>query len=229
MASPSPPVKLIGAFSSLPTHRAEAALRLKGVPYELILEDLNNKSELLLTHNPIHKMVPVLLHGDRSAVCESLIIVEYVDEAFEGPTLMPADPYDRATARFWAQFIDHKCTKPFLSSVWSSEEETQRESVRETKGNLALLEARLEGKRFFSGGSIGYLDVAACGFAHWLVVIAESAGVSLLSDGEFPGLQRWATEYVSDDAIKRCLPDRDQLLAHYTANIDRYRESAKSM
>jgi|SRR5579862_2016273 len=50
-------------------------------------------------------VVPTLVHDDR-VLTESRIISEYIDDAFAGPALTPADPYARYHARLWSKQID---------------------------------------------------------------------------------------------------------------------------
>lgn len=225
------PVKLLGSFGSPFTHRAEAALRLKGVPYEFVQEDLDNKSDLLLAHNPVHKKVPLLLHGGR-AVAESLVIVEYVDEAFSGPPLLPTDPLARSAARFWAQFVADRLSRTMFKALWAEDGEARDGFVAETKENLALLEARLQGRRFFGGDAVGYLDIAASALAAWLPVMEEMAGAgrsTLMGEEEFPALCRWRREYISDEAVGACLPSKEQLVAYYAPKKDGFAGRGKSL
>jgi glutathione S-transferase len=89
-------LKLLGVVVSPFVVRVRMALHLKGVSYEYMEQDLFNKGELLLRYNPVHKKVPVLIH-DGKPICESLAIVQYVDEvwaAASAPSILPADPHD---------------------------------------------------------------------------------------------------------------------------------------
>jgi len=101
-------LKLLGGWFSPYALRVQIALNLKGLDYEVVEETLNPKSELLLKSNPVHKKIPVLLHEDK-VICESAIIVEYIDEVWtNAPHILPQNAYDRAIARFWFAYTDEK-------------------------------------------------------------------------------------------------------------------------
>ena len=100
-------VKLFRTWTNPFALRIVWALKIKGVEYETIFEDLSDKSPSLLQYNPAHKKVPVLVHNGKP-IAESYVILEYIDETWKETPLLPEDPYERAMARFWAKFGDDK-------------------------------------------------------------------------------------------------------------------------
>lgn len=103
-------VKLFRNWSSAYALRIVWALKIKGIEFHTVFEDLENKSPSLLHYNPVHKKVPVLVHNGKP-ICESLVVLEYIEETWKQNPLLPEDPLDKATARFWAKFNDDKVLK----------------------------------------------------------------------------------------------------------------------
>jgi glutathione S-transferase len=72
-------VTLLDFWASPVGMRVRIALAEKGVKYEYKEQSLRNKSVLLLEMNPVHRKIPVLIHNGKP-ICESLNIVQYIDE-----------------------------------------------------------------------------------------------------------------------------------------------------
>ncbi|RLM91411.1 uncharacterized protein C2845_PM08G16370 [Panicum miliaceum] len=210
-------LKVLGSWPSPFVNRVRMALHLKGLEYENVEEDLADKSELLLASNPVHKKVPVLLHGGKP-VCESLVILEYLDDAFPGagPAVLPADPYDRAVARFWAAYVDGKLHGAMVAALLGATEEARAAATADAFAALDALEGALAersgGKGFFAGDAPGYLDVALGGFIGWLRAWDRIAGgIKLLDAGRVPLLDAWAERFAALDAAKGVIPDPEPI------------------
>src|SRR5271155_5123328 len=79
------------------SHRTRLVLAEKGIAIELVNVDLNDLPEDLLDLNPYHS-VPTLVDRDL-VLYDSRVIIEYLDERFPHPPLMPIDPVTRAQFR----------------------------------------------------------------------------------------------------------------------------------
>ena len=101
-------VTLLNFWASPFGMRVRIALAEKGVKYEYSEQNLRNKTAILLQMNLVHSKIPVLVHNGKP-VSESLIIVQYIDEAWKDKApLLRSDPYQGAQSRFWADFVDKK-------------------------------------------------------------------------------------------------------------------------
>ncbi|XP_068636972.1 glutathione transferase GST 23-like [Aristolochia californica] len=218
-------VKLFGMWLSPYALRVRWALHLKGIEYEYVEEDLANKSPLLLQYNPVHKKVPVLVHGEKS-IAESLVIIEYIDETWKNNPLLPEDPYDRAMTRFWAKYAEEKCL-PALFSVFSTVGEDQEKAIKEVQESMKVFERGLHGKRFLGGESIGFVDIIAGWFAYWVPLSEEVLGKTLVDERDFPELKRWFQDFLDTDSVKAILPPRDKLLAHLQGYREKFTSSSE--
>ena len=81
------------------SHAVRIVMAEKGINHEIQVVDLNNKPAELLEFNP-YNQVPTLIDRDL-VLYESRLIMEYLDERFPHPPLMPVDPVSRARNRLF--------------------------------------------------------------------------------------------------------------------------------
>ncbi|KAI0508733.1 glutathione S-transferase [Xylaria bambusicola] len=139
--------------------------------------------------------VPALIDGD-TRIFDSTIILEYLEDKFPEPALLPprSDPAARARARM----IEDLCDTHYEAINWGYAEVTRyergvAEGVAEklktqagihTRDILAWLEAQLGAGPFFNGATFGWADCAVAPFLNRSVAIG-------LGPAEGSPLQQW--------------------------------------
>ena len=109
------------------SHRARIVLAEKNITVEVVNIDPDNKPEDLIDLNP-YQTVPTLV--DRELVLYgSRVIMEYLDERFPHPPLMPVDPVSRAKARLTMYRID----KDWYSLLSDIESKGEKNSAKAKK------------------------------------------------------------------------------------------------
>jgi glutathione S-transferase len=167
-------ITIIGSFVSPYVRKVLACLNLKGLSYEVdpITPFFGNDEFERLS--PLRR-IPVLIDGDFHA-SDSTVICAYLDEAYPEHPLFPADPKDRARARWLEEFADTRLGDLFIWGffyqkvvrplVWG--EPTDEERVEKTLNEgipaaLDYLESELPADGFLFG-EIGVADVSIATF-----------------------------------------------------------------
>src|SRR6476660_6220652 len=168
------PLTVIGSYVSPYVRKVLACMNLKGLSYEVdpITPFFGNDEFRRLS--PLCR-IPVLIDGDFS-VSDSSVICGYLDEAYPGHPLFPADPKDRARARWFEEFADTRLGDVFIWNlfyqtvvrpvVWgepSDEERIQKSLNEDIPAALDYLEQELPADGFLFG-EIGAADIAVASF-----------------------------------------------------------------
>ena len=165
--------------------RAVIALTEKGVPFERIDIDLDNKPDWFLKISPLGK-VPVLQVGDK-AVFESAVILEYLEETLGNP-LHPKDALTRAEHRAWIEF-----GSAVLGDVWGLEtakdEVAFNAKVKQTAEKFTRLEARLVAAPWFDGEKFSLVDAVFAPVFRYFDTFDEIGDFGILANN--PKIARW--------------------------------------
>ena len=169
--------------------RARIALAEKGLEYEVLEIDLSDRPQWIYEKNPTGR-VPVI-EEDAWILPESSVILEYLEERYPEPPLLPPDPADRALARVWI-FRHDDFTKPYYAL--RREEEGAAEKFDE---QLAKLEEALSRQAWLTGAEYGLADIA---YVPWVLRARDMLGVSL---DAFQAVREWLARLEERPAVAR--------------------------
>jgi glutathione S-transferase len=194
-------MKLYGMLVSPYVARVVLAARAKGL--ELAAEAPPGggiKSPEYLALNPMGKMPTFEDHG--RCIAESMVILDYLDEAYPQQPLLPAAPMDRAQSRLLGRIVDLYVmaqSGPFFRNMNPAQRnDAEVEAARKTFAKaLADLEHFMGPGPYAVGDRLGYADCALLPCLLMTGGVVMAFGISNQFEG-LPKLNRWWQQMQAD-------------------------------
>ena len=151
--------------------KVKIALAEKGIPFERRLPEAFGSGAVrdaeFTAENPRHE-VPVLVDGD-VRIFDSTIILEYLEEKWPQPPLLPPSPAERARVRMLEDVMDTQYEavnwgileiEGFKRATGPLRGQLLARAAEQTAKLQAWLERQLDGRPWFNDASFGWGDAA---------------------------------------------------------------------
>jgi maleylacetoacetate isomerase len=206
---------MYGFWRSAAAFRVRAALNLKGLAFEETMVDLDAGEQNVPAFTAINPAaaVPALFVDDGPPLTQSLAILEYLDDVYPAPALLPADPRGKARVRALALIFaadHHPLIVPrmrrYLADAFGIDEAGRTEWIKHWfREGLVQGEARLAGDaatgRFCHGDAPTIADLCLMS----QVFGARNFKVSI---ADLPTVERIAEACLAIDAFAKAAPLR---------------------
>jgi len=201
-------MKLLGGTISPYTRKVRIVLAEKKIDCEFEIADVNPPENPVNAHNPLGK-VPTLILDDGTALFDSRVIVEFLDNVSPISRLIPDENRDRVAVRRWEALADGALDAGLLvryESVRPKKEQSPSWSAKQTgklKRGLAMIAAELADRAFCHGDKYSLADIAVGSCLGW-VEFRKPAGIDFRS--EYPNLSRYYDKLMERAAFADTAP-----------------------
>lgn len=139
------------------SHRVRMVLAEKGVTCDIVDIDPNNKPEDLAEINPYNSL-PTLLDRDL-VLYEATVIMEYLDERFPHPPLLPVYPVQRALSRLWITRVEREWSSRLdLLMLGKGRETVLTKARKELRESIISIAPIFSEKPFFMNEEFTLVD-----------------------------------------------------------------------
>ncbi|KAF2096953.1 glutathione S-transferase [Rhizodiscina lignyota] len=189
------------------SHRPWIALEEKQVPYQFRNTNPFLQEPSFLGVSP-RGLVPALTVADGRPVNDSIIICEYIEDAFpSAPSLFPQDPYERSVVRTWVDRVNKgfvPCFFRLMQAQPTTEPEAHEKALQELYDELSAVCANWKGP-FFLGEKFSLVDIAIGPWAVRDFIVERYRG---FERQKVKGWTEWAEALASRPSIAKTTSEK---------------------